>query len=218
MRTVTISEKCLAAYPWMKFGYCFVKNISWGPSSDYLRDKQKETEEHIRKNAQSLVEKAKSISRFYKVQGEKNRSHIESLIKSISNGKSIKPVNPVVDSVVIAELKNALAMGVHDLDRIQGDIVLDVADEGEKFAGIGNRTVITKPNEVVLRDQSGIWASYTQGPDAATVVDSGTKNAMILGFFTPETSRETMESGIQEAADLLLKSVQGQAEQLVIMP
>src|SRR5574340_775880 len=119
MKKVAITEKCLTVYPWMKFGYCFVKNLSWSDSSDVLREKQKETEEYIRKNSETLVEKAKSISRFYKVQGEKNRSHIESLIKSVSNGKNVKPVNPVVDSIVIAELRNALAMGVHDLDRIQ---------------------------------------------------------------------------------------------------
>lgn len=218
MRTVTISEKCLAVYPWMKFGYCVIKNLSWSESSDILKGKQKESEDYIRKNSQSLVEKAKSLSRFYKVQGEKNRSHIESLIKSISNGKSIKPVNPVVDSVVLAELRNALAMGVHDLDRIKGNIVLDIADEGEKFTGIGNRTIITRPNEVVLRDQKGIWASYTQGPDAATVVDARTKNAMILGFFTVETSREDMKQGIQEAVDHLIKSVKGEAENPVIIP
>lgn len=218
MRKVIISDKCLGVYPWMKFGYCFVKNLSSAESTDFLRDKQRETEDYIRKNAQSLVEKAKGISRFYKVQGEKNRSHIESLIKSVSNGKSIKPVNPVVDSVVLTELRNALAMGVHDLDRIQGDIVLDVADEGEKFQGIGNRTIITRPNEVVLRDQKGIWASYTQGPDAATVVDSDTKNAMILGFFTPETAREAMVLGIQEAVDLLLKAAKGEAEKHIIIP
>jgi len=218
MRKVTVSDKCLGVYPWMKFGYCFVKNLSWGESSDFLRDKQKETEDYIRKNSQSLVEKAKFISRFYKVQGEKNRSHIESLIKSVSKGKSIKHVNPVVDSVVLAELRNALAMGVHDLDRIQGDIVLDVADEGEEFIGIGNRTIITRPGEVVLRDQAGIWASYTQGPDAATVVDASTRNAMILGFFTPETSGETMVMGIQETVDLLLKTVQGEAERPFVIP
>ena len=218
MRKVTIGAKCLMVYPWMKFGYCFVKNLSWGESSDFLRDKQKQTEDYIRKHSQSLVEKAKFISRFYKVQGEKNRSHIESLIKSVSNGKSIKPVNPVVDSVLIAELRNALAMGVHDADRIQGDIILDVASEGEKFVGIGNRTIITRPNELVLRDHSGIWASYTQGPDAATVVDSGTKNAIILGFFTPETSRESMDLGIQEAVDLLSKTVQGEAEKPLLIP
>jgi len=218
MKKVTVSDKCLGIYPWMKFGYCFVKNLSWVESSDPLRDKQKETEDFIRKNAQSLIAKAKGISRFYKVQGEKNRSHIESLIKSVSNGKSIKPVNPVVDYVVIAELRNALAMGVHDVDRIQGDIVLDVSDGGEKFVGIGNRTIITRPNEVVLRDRSSIWASYTQGPDDATVVDTSTRNAMILGFFTPETLQETMVLGIQEAADLLLRTVQGEAKKPLIIP
>ncbi len=218
MKEIAISDRCLGVYPWMKFGYCFVKNLSWGEASDSLRDKQKEAEDFIRTNSQSLVEKAKGISRFYRVQGEKNRSHIESLIKSISNGKSIKPVNPVVDSVVLAELRNALAMGVHDLDRIQGDSVLDIADEGEKFTGIGNRSIITRRNEVVLRDQTGIWASYTQGPDAATVVDAGTKNAMILGFFTPETSREAMTLGIQEAVDLLLRAAKGEADKRVIIP
>jgi DNA/RNA-binding domain of Phe-tRNA-synthetase-like protein len=218
MKKVTITDKCLETYPWMKFGYCFVRDLSWGELSDFLMDKQKEAEDYIRKHSQSLVEKAKSISRFYKAQGEKNRSHIESLIKSVSNGKSIKPVNPIVDSVVIAELTNALAMGVHDLDRIQGDIFLDVADEGEKLLGIGNRAIVTRSNEVVLRDQKGIWASYTQGPDAATVVDTTTKNAMILGFFTPETSREAMTQGIHEAVDLLLKTVQGEAEKPFIIP
>ena len=41
---------------------------------------------------------------------------------------------------MIAELRNALLLGVHDLDRIEGDIVLDVAGEGESFVGIGQRS------------------------------------------------------------------------------
>jgi len=88
MKKVAISEKCLGVYPWMKFGYCFVKNLTWGESSDFLRDKQRETEDLIRKHPQFLVEKAKSISRLYKVQGEKNRSHIESLIKSLRSERA----------------------------------------------------------------------------------------------------------------------------------
>ena len=218
MKEVTISGKCLEIYHWMKFGYCFVKNLSCGESSDYLRYKQKETEDYVREHSQPLVDRAKCISRFYKMQGEKNRSHIESLIKSISNGKSIKPVNSVVDSVMIAELRNALLLGVHDLDRIQGDIVLDVAGEGEMFVGLGNQSIIARSHEVVLRDHSGIWASYTQGPDMATVVHPGTKNAMILGFFAPETSRETMTQGIREAVDNLLKAAEGEAEEVRIIP
>src|SRR5512136_1170753 len=140
MKKVTLSPKCLETYPWMKFGYCFVNHLASGESLDHLRKKQEEVENYIRKNTESLITKAKSISKFYQAQGEKNRSHIESLIKSISNGKSIKPVNFIVDSVMIAELKNALLLGVHDADRIDGDIILDVASEGERFVGIGNRS------------------------------------------------------------------------------
>lgn len=218
MKGITISERCLEVYPWMKFGYCFVKNLSATQPSDYLTEKQKETEAYIRNSSQGLMERAKSISRFYKVQGEKNRSHIESLIKSISNGKSIKPVNFIVDSVMIAEVRNALLLGVHDLDRIEGDAVLDAAREGESFVGIGQRAITTRQNEIVLRDTTGIWASYTQGPDARTVVNPDSKNVMLLGFFTPETSREVMIRGIQDAVDILMQAGKGEAEDVRVIP
>jgi len=218
MKGVMISGRCLEVYPWMKFGYCFVKNLSATQPSDHLTEKQKETEVYIRNNSQGLMERAKSISRFYKAQGEKNRSHIESLIKSISNGKNIKPVNFIVDSVMLAEVRNALLLGVHDLDRIEGDAVLDAAKEGECFVGIGQREITTRQNEIVLRDPIGIWASYTQGPDARTVVSPDSKNVMILGFFTSETSREAMIRGIQDAVDTLMQAGKGEAEDVRVIP
>jgi len=216
--TVTLSRKCLETYPWMKFGYYFVNNLASGESFDHLREKQEEVENYIRREAEFLIARAKSISRSYQTQGEKNRSHIESLIKSISNGKSIKPVNFIVDSVMIAELRNALLLGVHDVDRIQGNVILDVASEGERFMGIGNRSVTTRQNEVVLRDQIGIWASYTQGPDARTVVDAASTNIIILGFFTPETTREAMIQGIRDAVEILLKVAKGEAGEIRFIP
>lgn len=213
-----MSQRCLETYPWIKFGYCFVNHLTSGESSDYLREKQEEVENYIGRNAESLIMKAKAISRFYKTQGEKNRSHIESLIKSIANGKSIKSVNFIVDSVMIAELRNAVLLGVHDVDRLEGDIILDVASEGERFTGIGNHSVITRQNEVVLRDEIGIWASYTQGPDARTVVDAATKNIIVLGFFTPETRREAILEAIGDGVSLLLGVAKGESEEINVIP
>lgn len=218
MKKVSISHKCLTVYPWMKFAYCFVTGLSAIEPSDFLKKKQEEVENHIRSHSGSLVERAKGISRFYKTQGEKNRSHIESLIKSIANGKKIKPVNFIVDSVMIAELRNGLLLGVHDLDRIQGDILVDLAAEGEGFDGIGHRYINTRENEVVLRDDSGIWASFPQGPDARTVVDAATKNVIILGFFTPETTLETMVHGMTDAVEILLKAAKGEGKGIMFLP
>jgi DNA/RNA-binding domain of Phe-tRNA-synthetase-like protein len=218
MKDVKVSKQCLGVYPWMKFGYCFVSDLRIGESRNFLREEQKKVEAYIKTNLAALSARAKSISRFYKTQGEKNRSHIESLLKSIANGKSIKPVNDIVDSVMIAELRNALLLGVHDLDRIQGNVVLDVAAEGERFLGIGDRSIVTRANEAVLRDDSGIWASYTQGPDARTVVEANTRNVIILGFFTPEISQAIMEEGIQDAAETMTKAAGGRAGEIKIVP
>jgi hypothetical protein len=33
MKKATISDKCFEAYPWMKFGYCLVKNLSYEEQS-----------------------------------------------------------------------------------------------------------------------------------------------------------------------------------------
>lgn len=218
MKTVTISHKCLETYPWMKFGYCFVNHLTPEESLTHLREKQSEVENYIRRNTESLMMKAKSISRFYKTQGEKNRSHIESLIKSIANGKNIKSVNFIVDCVMLAELRNAILLGVHDVDRIQEDIILDVASEGEEFMGMGNHSVVTRQNEVVLRDKIGIWASYTRGPDARTVVDADTRNIIVLGFFTPETTQGNMLEAISDSVSLLLGVAKGQPEEIKVIP
>jgi DNA/RNA-binding domain of Phe-tRNA-synthetase-like protein len=218
MRTVSIGVRCLAAYPWMKFAYCVVHGLALCDTSAYLSDLQTTTEQYVRDNIAPLSQKAKSISRFYRVQGEKNRSHIESLLKAIANGKAIKPVNTIVDSVMVAEMTHALLLGVHDLATITGDITVDVAREGEVFPGLGGRDVATRANEVVLRDDRGIWASYTQGPDSRTVVGAATTDAIVVGFFTPETTAEAMTRGVGDAAMILTTATRGHADKVIVLP
>jgi DNA/RNA-binding domain of Phe-tRNA-synthetase-like protein len=218
MRPVSIGARCLDAYPWMKFAYCFVHGLAPCDTCTYLSQQQRATELYVRDNIAALSEKAKSISRFYRSQGEKNRSHIESLLKAIANGKTIKPVNTIVDSVMIAEMRHALLLGVHDLGTIIGEITVDVAEDGEVFPGLGGREVATRANEVVLRDDQGIWASYTQGPDSRTVVGETTTDVIVVGFFTPETTAEAMICGVGDAAKILTTATRGHADQVIVLP
>lgn len=217
MTTVRITERCHATYPWMMFGYCFVRGIGREGTEGALADRQRELAAYIRQNRDDLSKRAKRISFFYRQQNEKNRSHIESLIKAVANGKEIKPVNVVVDAVMIAELQHALLLGVHDAAKLTGDVAVDVADGGETFPAIGGRTVVTRAGEVVLRDDLGIWASYTQGPDSRTIIDDSTAGVIILGFFTPDTSRDEMAQGLQTAVSTLTHAVGGDPGDIVIL-
>ena len=151
-----ISEACLQLYPWMRFAYCGVRGLLPNDPSERLAARRCEAELRVRQEAPVLLERARALSQFYRVQREPNRSHIESLIKAIAGGKSIKSVNAIVDAVMIAEMEHALLLSVHDLDRISGEAILDVAGEGELFDGIGGLPVVTRPGEVVLRGAFGI--------------------------------------------------------------
>ncbi len=52
MKRVTISKRCLKAYPWIKFGYCLVKGLSVLHASVHLKEEQKATETYIRSNSE----------------------------------------------------------------------------------------------------------------------------------------------------------------------
>lgn len=218
MTSVAVSQACRESYPWMKFGYCCVRGLSTHTPLDSLAGERAEVEAFVRGNVAALRERAKSISRFYRTQGERNRSHIESLIGAIANGGRMKPVNFIVDAVMLSEMRNALPLGVHDLRRIEGEIVLDVASDGETFVGIGDRLVSTRPNEVVLRDGLGVWASYTQGPDARTLVGADTVDVIVLGFFTPETPSELVTRGLEDAVGILASIGGTDADPVIIVP
>jgi DNA/RNA-binding domain of Phe-tRNA-synthetase-like protein len=218
LRSVTIAARCLDTYPWMKFAYCLVHGLAPCGPSPFLAGERATTERYVRDNIAMLSQRAKAISKFYRSQGEKNRSHIESLLKAIANGKTIKPVNSIVDAVMISEMRHALLLGVHDLERVVGDITVDVARDGETFTGIGDRNVVTRANEVVLRDDQGIWASYTQGPDSRTVIGPATTDAVVIGFFTPESILEEMTDGIGDAVGILTLAAGGSADEIIVLP
>jgi len=59
---------------------------------------------------------------------------------------------------------------------------------------------------------------YPQGPDARTVVDAATKNIIILGFLTPETTREAMLQGMRDAVEVLLSVAKGDAGEIRVIP
>lgn len=76
----------------------------------------------------------------------------------------------------------------------------------------------TRAHEVVLKDDLGIWASYTQGLDTRIIIGAATSNVMFLGFFTPETAPEAMAAALREAVDALLEAAEGRPGDVVIIP
>ena len=48
MKEVKITGRCLEVYPWMKFGYCFVRDLAPHEPQEVLREEQRKVEDYIK--------------------------------------------------------------------------------------------------------------------------------------------------------------------------
>lgn len=202
-RHVFVGDRCRAVFPWMRLGWTEV-SIDMRPNARVEADEiLRETHRLVGENAALLIKKSETITDFYKALGSSRKSHIETLLRAAAAGKPFKPVHPMVDAILCAELETATLMGVHDAAKIEGAVSLDLPPDGDIFEGIGGKTVVPLGVDLVLRDRVGTWASYTLGPDKRTLVDGSSRDLFMFVFFNPAVT----VAGSDEAIDLSLRNL-----------
>ncbi len=111
----------------------------------------------------------------------KTRPSSEALIRRILQGKDIPNINTCVDAYNLVSIKTNISIGVFDMDKMTGDLLLRSADVGEKFIGIGmDELKQLKGNEIVVADDEKIIAIYPYRDSDETKVTLKTKNIVIL--------------------------------------
>jgi DNA/RNA-binding domain of Phe-tRNA-synthetase-like protein len=117
-----------------------------------------------------------------------------------------------VDAHFMAEMCAGILVAVTDYQRFEGNLQLDVADEGETCAGMGGRDFITKKGEIVLRDEKEIVCVLCQGADEKTRVREDTANVLFYAYAVPGIERAHLQEGLAIAADTLVKFSGGVTE------
>jgi DNA/RNA-binding domain of Phe-tRNA-synthetase-like protein len=110
-----------------------------------------------------------------------------------------------VDAHFMAEMCAGILVAVTDYDRFDGNLTLDIAEEGEKCAGMGGRNFTTKKNEIVLRDETEIVCVLCQGADEKTRVREETANVLFYAYAVPGIERQYLKKGLTIAAETLVE-------------
>jgi len=108
--------------------------------------------------------------------------------------KGLPPGSALVQALLLAEMSTGLLMGAQDAAAIQGELVYDLAVDGETFKGMRG-TVQCREGEIVLRDAEGIIASLFQGPDHRTRLAKSTKDVIFFVFAVPGIDAEQIREG-----------------------
>lgn len=195
MRECCYTKALKQKYPELRLGYAILGDaeISGLNLGDYLEVKRKETERFIKIRLPVLLQKTQQMADFFKILNAPNYP-IKSLLEATAKGRPLKLVSPLVDIVQFTELSNSILMGLHDLDKIEGNIYLDVLEKPQGMESLIGKYISLKEGELIIRDEVKVFASLSKGPDITTKVTEQSKHIIVFAFLYPSGA---LEEGMQ---------------------
>ena len=117
--------------------------------------------------------------------GVKRRKNIpasENLIKLLLKNKGISFINKAVDIYNLISLESKLALGAHNIDKVDGNVTLRFTDGSEKYIPLGQETSIkVNPHEYCYCDDSNeVLCRLEIRQVNKTLVDEDTRNVFYI--------------------------------------
>jgi phenylalanyl-tRNA synthetase beta subunit len=180
--------------------FLLIKNLKIEPGLLELIDSIKvDAKTNIELNKKQILENMEIFKKYFE-----DRNADFPLIKQYETvlKKGFKKINPLIDLLLISELSTGILAGVQDLNKIEGDLEVDLSIGNETFIGMQSKEITCNKNELVLRDSKTIIASFLKGPDLKTMISTQTTEVIIFSFAIPglETGSNSSVLNIFEAA------------------
>ena len=146
-----------------------------------------------------------------KIDPTKIRPAAEAMIRRILAGKTLPSINTLVDAYNLASIKSRIALATFDADKLEGDLLMRFAEEGEQFYGIGmKKPLILKGGEIVVSDDQKLIAVYPYRDADNTKVTEETENIMMLVCGVPGIPKQDLENASQVALDYINRFCDGE--------
>jgi DNA/RNA-binding domain of Phe-tRNA-synthetase-like protein len=145
-----------------------------------------------------------------KIDPTKIRPAAEALIRRILAGKTLPSINTLVDAYNLASIKSRIALATFDADKLEGNLLMRFAEEGEQFYGIGmEKPLILKGGEIVVSDDQKLIAIYPYRDADNTKVTEKTENVTIVVCGVPGIPKETLENASHVALEYITRFCDG---------
>ena len=141
----------------------------------------------------------------------KIRPAAEALTRRILAGKTFPCINTLVDTYNLASIKSRIALATFDANKLEGDLFMRFAEEGEQILGIGMEKPLTlKGEEIVVSDKKKMIAVYPYRDADNTKVTKETKNVTLVVCGVPGIPEETLENASSLALEHITRFCGGE--------
>ena len=153
--------------------------------------------------------------------GVKRRKNIpasENLIKLLKKNHGMFYINQAVDIYNLISLESKLALGAHNIDRVEGNVTLRLTDGSERFVPIGQtEPVPVAPHEYCYCDDANeVLCRLEIRQVEKTKVDEEAQNVFYIVQGNEATPYELLYETAQKIVDLTVHYCGGRGE--VIIP
>ena len=135
------------------------------------------------------------------------RCSLENLLKRVLHDNPVGTILPSVDITNSISLKYAFPIGAEDVDKIDGDIRLDIMEGNEKFIPLGSEE--EEPpleGEVAYADDYGVVCRCFNWRDGKrTCIDDKTRNEFIIMECLEEDRVDELSEALNELKDLMTR-------------
>ncbi|HDQ06713.1 MAG TPA: hypothetical protein ENN36_08355 [Candidatus Bathyarchaeota archaeon] len=146
-----------------------------------------------------------------KIDPTKIRPAAEALIRRIIAGKTLPCINTLVDAYNLASIMSRIALATFDADKLEGDLLMRFAEEGERFIGIGmEKPLILNGGEIVVADEEKLIAVYPYRDADNTKVTEKTENVTVVVCGVPGIPKRELENASQLALEYVTRFCGGE--------
>ena len=126
----------------------------------------------------------RSLYRKINQEPTKTRPSSEALLRRLLKGKPLFQINSIVDISNYCSISFLLSIGLYDLEKISGEIILRLGKINEGYSGIG-KEYINVSNRYTLADDLGPFGNPSSDSDR-TKITLDTKNILFVVFAPTE--------------------------------
>ena len=184
-------------------------------SSAELDALKKEAEKKIKAlsvEGDPIIDAYNDVYRRFKVDAESPVVHLINLVKE--KGR-LPTINTVVDAYNVVAATRRVSVGVHDLDKVVGDVGLKVTRGDEVYVPLGEtKPMKIPPGKFAMMDDKHVlcWLDAKQGQH--TKIGFDTRNLLVYVQGNLETSGMYLENALREICDLIVQYNGGEYEVL----
>ena len=203
MKTIHFSNSLKDRNPNIFFGLIEVSEVSVAASRDHFDNElsllESELQDKFCDSAPSENGVISATRRMYRSAGwepTKYRPSSEALLRRLIKGSGLYKINNVVDYANLVSARYHIPLGLYDLEKIKGEIFIDIGQEGETYQGI-SKPLINASGKIILRDDQGVFGNPT-ADSLRTSIQKETTDVLTVFFVGPGIAQSYVDTMIDK--------------------